>query len=269
MKIGIGTYALAWSIGVPGFQPENPMDIFQFMQFVHQRGISLIQIADNMPLHLLSDNELQKVRAQAQKLRLDVELGTRGLMPENVRKYLDIAAYFGSPILRIVVDSGEFMPSVEKIITIIDDLVPELRRRNLKLAIENHDRMKASDFRTIVENTDSQWVGICLDSVNSIGADEGFDTVFNTLVPLTINLHLKDYIIRRKSHMMGFDILGTPAGKGMMPIPRVIQTLKKLGRTSSIILELWPPAESSINKTIEKEQQWVIDSLEYLNTLEI
>ena len=267
MKIGIGTYALAWSIGVPGFDTPNPMNIYQFMDFVYEQGISLVQIADNIPLHQFSYGELEKIKQKASDLQLEVEVGTRGLFPENIRSYLEITSFLDSPLLRVVIDTGGFSPTIAEINETVHNLVPELKHRNIKLAIENHDRLKAREFSSIVEEANSEMVGICLDSVNSIGADEGFETVFEILAPYTINLHLKDYIIRRKPHMMGFDIYGAPAGQGMMPLDKVIKTLKELGNTRSIILELWPPPEASVQKTIEKEKKWVIESLDFLKAL--
>lgn len=269
MRIGIGTYALAWSIGVPGFEPEDPMDIYGFLEFVHSKGIKLVQIADNLPLHVYSNKELEKIRTLANQFNIEIEVGTRGLLKENVMRYLEIASFFNSPILRIVIDNAEFKPKITEIVRIIQDLVPDLKEKNIKLAIENHDRFKASQFCEIVESVNSDYVGICLDSVNSIGADEGFQIVFDLLARYTINFHLKDYMIRRKPHMMGFDITGTPAGKGMMPLKSVLATLSEMGKTDSMILELWPEPENSLKKTIEKERRWIDESLEYLNNLTI
>jgi sugar phosphate isomerase/epimerase len=269
MQIGIGTYALAWSIGVPGSKPSNPMDIYQFMDFVRQQGISLVQIADNLPLHTFSTKELKQIYRRSQELEIKIEVGTRGLRPDHIRRYLEIASSLDSPILRVVIDSKDFTPEIHDIKKIINDLLPDIIKMGIRLAIENHERLTSEQFLEIIKHANSDLVGICLDPVNSIGADEGFDTVFTNLAPYTINLHLKDYLIRRKSHMMGFDIYGTPAGQGMMPIRRVVETLKTFGKTESIILELWPPPEDTIPETIRKEKIWVGESIAYLNTLPV
>ena len=269
MRIGIGTYAMAWSIGVPGFEPEDPMDIYDFLKFVHSKGINLVQIADNLPLHKYSSEELEKIRALAKQLNIGVEVGTRGLFKENMLRYIEIASFFSSPILRVVIDNAEFKPTIAEIISIIHDLVPVLKEKKIKLAIENHDRLKAGQFCEIIKSVNSDFVGICLDSVNSIGADEGFQVVFDLLAKYTINFHLKDYMIRRKPHMMGFEITGTPAGQGMMPLEKVLATLSEMGKTDSMILELWPDPEISLEKTIEKERRWIDESLEYLTNLSI
>ena len=264
MKIGLGTYALAWSIGVPGFRPANPMDVYGFMQFAHDHGFNLVQIADNLPLHRFKAEELMDIVTTAKKLGIEIEVGTRGLTIENVEQYLKISATLNSSLLRIVIDQGNHQPSIDEIHSLIQELIPLLEQHNISLAIENHDRLKASEFKEIVEKANSKYIGICLDSVNSIGADEGFEYVFKTLAPYTINVHLKDYSIKRKSHMMGFDIEGVTAGEGRLPVINLINTLQKYGNCHSLILELWPPLEVDLEKTILKEQDWVKKSAQYL-----
>ena len=264
MKIGLGTYALAWSIGVPGHPPEKPMDIYQFLDFAHDLGFRLVQVADNLPLHQFTQDELNKILERSDSLGIEIEVGTRGMTLENIRQYLDIALMFRSPLLRTVIDVQGFEPSLDEIHKILEELKSDLEGSGIKLAIENHDRLRSSEFLEIIQSADSEYVGICLDTVNSIGADEGFETVFSHLAPHTINLHLKDYIIKRKSHMMGFDIEGAPAGMGRMPVKEILIDLEVFGKCHSMILELWPPPVDNLKETILKEQEWVRKSAHYL-----
>ncbi len=264
MKIGLGTYALAWSIGVPGRVPENPMDIMGFLQFASNLGFELVQIADNLPLEHLSETELLEIKKQALHRGISLEIGTRGLTLENVRNHIRIAGILGAHLLRIVIDQKGYEPKLPEVHTMLRQIIPLLEQSNIRLAIENHDRFKAREFREIIDRAKSPLVGICLDSVNSIGADEGFETVFEILSPVTINFHLKDYTIKRKPHMMGFDISGTPAGQGILPIRNVVNMLETIGRCHSMILELWPAPEADIESTITKEHEWVRESARYL-----
>jgi sugar phosphate isomerase/epimerase len=264
MKIGLGSYALAWSIGVAGNMPEHPMDIYQFLDFAHDAGFDLVQIADNLPLSQFSENELHQIKEKTEALDIDIEVGTRGMTIENVHKYLEISTILGSPILRVVIDQQGFVPDLSEIHRIIRELMPELEKRDIRLAIENHDRLKAAQFQEIVETANSTNIGICLDPVNSIGADEGFETVFNALAQHTFNFHLKDYMIQRKKHMMGFDIYGAPAGQGRLNLPYIFSKLQSYGLCHSAILELWPAPEENIDLTIKKEQEWVQQSARFL-----
>jgi 3-oxoisoapionate decarboxylase len=264
MNIGLGTYALAWSIGVPGHIPEKPMDIMGFLDFASKNGFELVQIADNLPLTHFSEAELLDIKSQALHLNISLEIGTRGLTVDNVRNHIRIAGVLGAHLLRIVIDQKGYEPKLSELHAILRQIIPELELSNIRLAIENHDRFKAWEFREIVDQAYSSFVGICLDPVNSLGADEGFETVFEMLRPVTINFHLKDYTIRRKLHMMGFDIVGTPAGQGRLPIRHVVNMLESIGKCHSMILELWPPPEEDIESTIKKEHEWVQESARYL-----
>jgi sugar phosphate isomerase/epimerase len=167
----------------------------------------------------------------------------------------------------MVIDSTRFEPDIHTIISIIKDLLPELKSRKIRLALENHDRIKARDFEKIIQSVGSSMVGICLDSVNSMGAGEGFESVCDTLIPYTINLHIKDFKIYRMSHKMGFTIEGRPAGQGMLNIPDLVERIEDTGLCHSAFLELWTPPEQSIEQTIAKEAEWADESIRYLKSL--
>ena len=226
--------------------------------------IDLVQIADNLPLETMSQSELTNLRKYAAEKEVEIEMGGRGLTPEHTIKCLEAAKILDSPILRMVIDGAGYEPDLETIIKTIKQLVPEFKSRKIKLAIENHDRFKAREFEQIIQAVGNEWVGICLDSVNSMGAGEGFETVSEILIPYTINLHIKDFTIFRVSHKMGFVIEGRPAGQGMLNISGLVSTLSESGRCQSAILELWTPPEPSIEETIRKEEKWASESIDYL-----
>jgi 3-oxoisoapionate decarboxylase len=267
MQPGISSYTYTWAVGVQGSLPPEPIRAIDLINKAEIHGIGLVQIADNLPLELLSYEELAALRSNAEKRGIRIEMGGRGLTPEHTIKCLDAAAAINSPILRMVIDATGFEPGLDTIISIIKELLPELKSKKIKLAIENHDRFKAREFEKIIQSAGSEWVGICLDSVNSMGAGEGFEEVSGILLPYTINLHIKDFTIRRVSHKMGIIIEGAPAGKGMLNIEELVGKLSLTGKCNSGILELWTPPESHIEKTILKEYNWAEESIKYLKTV--
>ncbi len=264
MKIGISTYAYPWSIGIPPYLPENRMDGYQFIKTAAEQDINLVQIADNLPLHKLSEIEREDLYKYAVDLGVEVEVGTRGLQQKNVLRYIRIAQQFNSSILRIVIDEKDFRPEVEEIKEILSDILPELEKSNIILAIENHDRFKAEELVDIVEFFQSSYIGICLDTVNSFGALEEPEKVIRVLGPYTVNLHVKDFKVTRHNSQLGFSIVGTPAGQGMLNITWVINQLQRYGCNFNAVLELWPPKEDNIEDTLIKERQWVVDSMDFL-----
>ncbi len=267
MQLGLGSYAYAWAIGIRDYPPQQPMDAMAFIQRAADLGVSVVQIADNLPLGELSIVKLADVAALAHDLGIQIEVGTRGITLDHLRTYLELAIRFGSPILRVVVDTADHHPTPDEIITILRSLMPEFAAASVTLAIENHDRFKVRTLVHIIEQIDSPQVGICLDTVNSLGAGEGAEVVVETLAPYVVNLHVKDYSIRRHHHMLGFEVEGTPAGQGMLDMPWMLEKLGQHGRDFNAILETWPPPESTLAQTIAKEDAWVVESIRYLRTL--
>lgn len=262
MRLGISSFAFAWAIGVPGNPPVNPMTVFQLVDQAICLGVSCVQFADNLPLHKLTQNEQKELLDYTNQLNIAIEVGTRGFIAENVERYILLAEKFNSPILRMVIDTDRIQPNIDTIIGIGKDFVAELKKRNIVLAIENHDRFKAKEFVQIIEGIQSKQVGICLDSVNSIGAGESTEFITDLLAPYTVNLHIKEFMVERIWHMMGFAIEGRPLGEGMLPLEWMLERMND--RCQSAILEQWPPPEKQLEQTILKEREWAIQSIEYL-----
>jgi len=266
MQLGLSSYSFTWAVGVPGHQPAAPMGPLDLLSEADRYGLSVVQIADNCPLHLLAAEDLEELRRTALGLGIRVEVGMRGLVPESVFTYLDIAKRLDSDILRVVIDAADYEPEIDAVIRTIRALVPRLKDAGIRLAIENHDRFLSCNFVRMVTETDPEWVGICLDSVNSMGAGEGVREVVQTLAPFTVNLHLKEFTVRRVHHKMGFVVEGLPAGQGMLNIPWLVAEITAYGRCKSAILELWTPPETRLADTIRKEAEWVAASVSYLKT---
>ncbi len=267
MHLGISSYTYTWGVGVPGSLPAKPITANGLVDKALTAGLRLVQIADNLPLEKFSGKELGDLIDYASRKEVEIEMGGRGMTAEHTLECLETAEKLKSPLLRMVIDGQNFEPDISHIKGIIKDLLPEFISRNIKLAIENHDRFKAREFEAIIQSVGSEMVGICLDSVNSMGAGEGFEEVVKILLPYTINFHVKDFTIRRVSHKMGIIIEGAPAGKGKLNIRDIVEQLKEKGQCRSAILELWTPPEEDIENTVNKEDSWARESINYLKNL--
>jgi sugar phosphate isomerase/epimerase len=266
--LGLGSYGVAWSVGVLGYEPPDaPMDVFGMLRFTDELDLKLVQIADNLPLDILSDAERARLRNKASQRGIAIEVGTRGIQPDHLAQYIDLAAYFGSPILRVVVDTKTHHPEPAEVVTLVRESLPALKTSGVTLAIENHDRFKAQTLADIIDAIGDSHVGICLDTVNSFGALEGPDVVLSALGRYVVNLHVKEFIVRRVPHNMGFEVTGMPAGQGMLDVPWLLDTLRSYDRTFNAIIETWLPPQTDMNATIQQEQDWVRQSTTYLRTL--
>ena len=79
-----------------------------------------------------------------------------------------------------------------------------------------------------------------------------------------MNLHVKDFVIERLDHKMGFQIRGCPAGQGRLEVPVLLRHLSALGRDPNVILELWTPWQGTLTQTMALESAWAQESLAFL-----
>ena len=226
-------------------------------------------MADNLPLHSLSAPELEAFGERAEELGLRIEVGTRGADAANLKDYLSLAKRLRSPLLRIVIAQHGHDLTTTEAIAVLRPHREAFQAAEIILAIENHERYTTDELITIVTELGTDWVGICLDTVNSFGALEGPGVVVDKLAPFTVNIHVKDFVVRRAEHMMGFTVEGTPVGQGQLDVPWLVGKLGGTGRDISAIIELWTPPGTTIEATVQKEAEWAEASVRYLRSLMI
>ena len=264
MKLGVSSFTFPWAIG--GIEADHPvaMDAFALLEKARALGADVLQIADNLPIGHLGDAELQELRSAADGFGIALEVGTRGIRPENTERFLAIAQILGSPILRVVIDSKGHEPDIAEICELLLPFATKFKSANIKLAIENHDRLTCAEFNEIIDRLGSDWVGICLDTVNSLGAVEAPNTVVPALAPRAINVHMKDFEIIRTNGQMGFTVRGTALGKGRLDVHSVISAVGGSAREITAVIELWTPRQESYLATVELEEAWANESVMYL-----
>jgi sugar phosphate isomerase/epimerase len=264
MKLGIGSYAYTWSIGFSDQMPEEPLSAVGLLVKARDLGVRVVQIGPNLPLDRLSPAELESLVALARQWEITLEVGTAGLEPEHLRRYLAITTRMGATLLRTVPEvAGGNTPTVAQIADQLGSIVPDLAASGVNLVIENY-RVPALDLSRLMEALHSPWVGICLDTVNSLAVPEGTEVVAKTLAPYTKCLHVKDFIIQRVWHMMGFIVEGRPAGKGQLNVAWLLESLRSAAVSPNVILELWVPPQKTLKETVALEQAWAVDSIEFL-----
>jgi sugar phosphate isomerase/epimerase len=269
LKLGIASWTVPWSIGVAGYpRPKRPLRAIDLLEKAVQAKVSVVQIADNLPLHELQNSELEGLRKAAQSRGLTLEAGTRGLDPEHLARYIAIADRIDAKVLRTVVSrclcDAQQLAAAE---ASIREVLPLLERQGVRLAFENNEAFSATEFAGIIRRIANPSVGICLDTANSLGRPETLETVVNHLAGFAIVLHAKDYDIQRIDTRMGFSVVGRPAGEGRVDFDWVLGQLRRSGRTEiSIIVEHWPPFAGTIEKTIQVEEEWLVRSVKFLRS---
>jgi 3-oxoisoapionate decarboxylase len=265
LQLGIGSWTYPWSIGVHGYPlPVKPLKALDLLEKARMLGVDLVQICDNIPLHEVCKDELDELHCTAMKMGIGIQVGTRGVMPDHLARYLEISKKLNSNLLRTLTDTADNKPDMAHVEIWLKAVLPEFEKAGVYIALENHDRFKVKELSELIRKIGSPYLCICLDTVNSFGALECPDHVMNELIPYTINLHIKDFDIERVGNKMGFLIQGRPAGYGKLDMEVLFRQLKNSGKRPDIILEQWTPFEKSVEETIEKENQWAEAGISFL-----
>jgi 3-oxoisoapionate decarboxylase len=267
MHLGLSTYTCPWAIALGKSADGSPFTATELIELTARKALKRVQLCDNLPrrLHDCTAATLEGLRTQATADGIQIEVGTNHMTRDNLLRYADIAHFFQSPFLRMVIDGPHYEPSVSEVIDVIGSVLPDFKAANVVLALENHDRFSARDLAHIIQSTDSGQVGICLDTANSFGAGEGLMEVVPVLAPFTVNLHVKDFAIRRVPHKMGFIINGCAAGAGMLNLPKVLEQLSVYDHCQSVTLEIWSDPLESAQANLQQEHEWIEQSLDYLS----
>jgi sugar phosphate isomerase/epimerase len=263
MKLGIGTYTYMWSIGFERVAPNEPLDVLGLLEKARELGVGVVQIGPNLPLDVLGEAQLEAVIERAREWNIEIELGTRGLETEHLRRQISLADRLGAKLLRTVPEIGGAAPSVAEMTACLREIEPELADAGVRLAMENAV-IPAADLAGVLRNLGSPWLGITLDTVNSLAIPEGTEYVARQLAPYTMCLHVKDFVVQRVWHMMGFTVEGRPAGNGQLNVPWLLDLLREVNVSANAILELWVPQQATLEETIKMEHAWAEESVAYL-----
>lgn len=263
MKLGINTYTYMWSIGFEGARPARPLTALGLLEKARQLGVRVVQVGPNLPLDRLPPGELEEFDRRARQWGIELELGTRGLETDHLARQAALCRRLRGSLLRTIPEIGGELPPLEDIPAYLRAILPMLEKEGVKLGLEN-GKIPAVELRRIVEQASSPLIGVVLDTTNSLAIPEGYKYVAEILAPYTLCLHLKEFLIKRVWHMMGFICEGRPTGKGQLDIPWLLETLKVSAHDFNVIIELWPPEQKTLEETIALEQAWALESIPYV-----
>jgi sugar phosphate isomerase/epimerase len=241
MKVGLGSYAFRWSIGIGDYRPERPMGPVELLRAAADAGAEVLQFAENLPLDQARDETVADLAQAARATGVSVQLGTNTLDAGHVERQAALAAALDAGLIRIA-------PAVADMEGGADDLVRRLREvgdtfaaLDCVVALENHFLLAPAVLADLVARTDHPFVTVCLDVANSIANGEWPERTIATLAPYAGNLHLKDYRVALDPHGVGLSIVGTPLGEGRMDLDLALEAVAALPRAVDIIVEHWLP----------------------------
>jgi sugar phosphate isomerase/epimerase len=182
---------------------------------------------------------VQTLRTEAESRGMFIQ-GTAGLPFEEkdadrFDAQLRTAREAGARVVRTVMLPGrryerfqereEFRRFVERGRRGLERAEPIARRHRIVLALENHKDQRIEERLAVLEALDSEHVGVCVDTANSIALLEDPMAVVRAYAPWAKAVHLKDHRVRRCDE--GFLAADVPLGRGVLDLPQMVAVLKK------------------------------------------
>jgi 3-oxoisoapionate decarboxylase len=153
---------------------------FQYLDYCHQWGAQVVHFSEIRFIGSLEPENLRQVRAHAEKLGIEVEIGMRSICPtskmfdpkqgtaeEQIRRMVRSAKLAGSPIVRAVLGSAAdrtgpqgIEGNIESTVKVLRAMRSEVMDNGLKIAIENHaGDMQGRELKMLIEAAGKDFVG--------------------------------------------------------------------------------------------------------------
>ncbi|MFJ4170972.1 sugar phosphate isomerase/epimerase family protein [Paenarthrobacter sp. NPDC089714] len=262
-RIGLSSYAFFWQLSD---QVSNPLSIHDALRKAAELGVDLFQICDYAPLEDMDDADLAAVRATADELGITLELGTKGIQKEHLRKFLHTAGILGSDLLRSMFNVPGHTPTTDEATAIFTEVLPEFEAAGVKIAIETYEQVPTERILDVIKTVNNPYLGICSDPANTVAALEMPRQVIDQVAPHVLNMHIKDFAFSRKQGWVGFTYSGAPLGEGLLDYDYMVDKIQPKTRNINQIVEHWLPWQDTEAETIRLENQWTQQSLDFLRS---
>lgn len=210
-RLGLDLFSLGAQLQGAGWGPN------ELMEFSAKQGVKMVHFSEIRFLGspdwkiALDPANLRRIRARADELNLDVEIGMRSICPtssgfdkaqgtaeEQLLRMVDAAKIVRSPIVRCVLGSqADRRTGIEKHIDETIKVLKNVRSRvmdaGVKIAIENHaGDMQARELKSLIEGAGKEFVGACIDSGNAVWTIEDPHLTLEVLAPYVLTAHMRD-----------------------------------------------------------------------------
>lgn len=263
MTIGLGTYAFFWQWHETA---ENPLTLPAMIDRTADLGVSLFQICDYPLLDSYEPDDLDRLRTHASRRGVQLEVGTRGIRPRHLRRYLDIARRLDAVMLRSMINTSDHRPSPAEAINLLASVAPAFEDAEVTIALETYEQVPVTTLVEIVRRVDSPAVGICVDPANCVAALEMPTATVESVAPYARNVHVKDFAFSRRDGWVGFTLAGRPLGEGLLDYQHMITATRAGERNLNQIIEHWLPWRGDSASTIRTENEWNLHNLNYLRS---
>ncbi|SDD94544.1 sugar phosphate isomerase/epimerase family protein [Auraticoccus monumenti] len=259
MTIGLGTYAFFWQWHGTASEPLGLVDM---INKTAGWDVDLFQVCDYPLIETYDAEALAALHRHAAERGVELELGTRGITPEHLTRYLRTAEALGVTLVRSMIGADE----LDQAARLLEQVVPAYQAAGVTLALETYEQIPSAELVRVVEEVGSPALGICLDPGNSVARLELPTATVELTAPHVRSIHVKDFTFSRRDGWVGFTFAGCPLGEGLLDHQHLVGTVRPDERGINQVVEHWLPWQGDSATTIQTEDQWTVHNLSYLRS---
>jgi 3-oxoisoapionate decarboxylase len=219
--------------------------------------LSVLQFSETRFLGSGNREHLHRLRAFANELGVDVEIGIRSICPtstafdasagtaeEQLTGAIEAARLLGSPLVRCFVGRfpdrltpGGIERRIGDTIAVLRSMRSHILDSGVKIAIENHaGDLQARELLMLVEEAGADHVGVCLDSGNPLWALEDPHLALDLLAPHVLTSHIRDGVAWNTPE--GAAVAWTRMGDGAVGIEALLDSYVRQCPSRALLLEV-------------------------------
>ena len=177
-RLGLDTYSL---------RAQN-WDAFQQLDYCAARGVKVVHFSEPRLVGGFERAHLERVRAHADSLGLDIEIGMLSICPtsgifdpaqgtadQQLGRAIDAAVICGSPLVRCVLGNtfdrrmpGGIDRHIDQVLQVLRGIRSRVIDAGVKIALENHSGdMQARELKMLVDTAGADFVRVFTDPGNT------------------------------------------------------------------------------------------------------
>jgi sugar phosphate isomerase/epimerase len=207
IRLGLDTYSVrAWK-----------WKAIELLDYAASLKLDAIQISSLSEYESLEPAHLEKVKAHADRLGIQIDGGTGCICPTTKSwsasqgdpvEYLKTAlrvghavgspsvrCFVGTPLDRAMVPETPIEMHLESTLWVLRAARSLAMDLNVKIAVENHGDFSARELRTLITAAGTEYVGACIDTGNPVSICEDPLLSLEVLAPFALTTHIRDSVV--------------------------------------------------------------------------